>query len=92
LENSQFLSMKYRCSTEPDSYEDVQFRLTGKEFMPSKKITQLEKYKMQLRKKGKRRKISLLLDKSPFEEVKDSNNKVSLLDVQDINISQNLPR
>jgi len=60
--------------------------------MPSKKITQLEKYKMQLRKKGKRRKISLLLDKSPFEEVKDSNNKVSLLDVQDINISQNLPR
>lgn len=89
LENSQFLCMKYRCNTEPDSYEDVQFRLTGKEFMPSKKITQLERYKLHLRKKGKKRKISLLLDKTPFQEVKDINNRVSFLDVQDVNINQN---
>lgn len=84
--------MKYRCCTEPDSFEDVQFKLTGKEFMPSKKITQLERYKMHLRKKGKKRKISLLLDKTPFEEVKDINNRVSFLDVQDVIVSQNLPR
>jgi hypothetical protein len=64
LENSQFLSMKYRCATEPDSFEDVQFRMTGKEFMPSKKIATLEKYKMHLRRKGRTRKVSLLLDRT----------------------------
>ena len=88
MENSQFLCMKYRCNTEPDHSDELHFKMTGKEFMPSKKIAQLEKYKMHLRKKGRTRKISLLLEKSQPEEVKD-NNCVSFLEVKDFNTSQN---
>ena len=88
LQNSQFLCMKYRCNTEPDQENQLRFKMTGKEFMPSKKIAQLQKYKMHLRKKGRTRKISLLLEKSQPEQIKE-HNCVSFLEVKDFNTSQN---
>lgn len=51
--------------------------------MPSKKVTQLEKFKMHLRKKGRGRKISLLLDRNKFEEGKDTSNFLNFLEVKD---------
>ena len=78
--------MKYRCNTEPDNFDDIACRMTGKEFMPSKKIAQLERYKMHLRKKGKTRKISLLLQKTQPDEVKELT-AVSYLEVKDFNTS-----
>lgn len=89
LESSQFFCMKDRCSTEADGSENMQFKLTGKEFMPSKKIAQLEKYKMHLRKKGKTRKISLLLEGSRGQEGKEGKEEGSLINLlgpRDINI------
>ena len=80
--------MKYRCNTEPDQCDDPHFKMTGKEFMPSKKIAQLEKYKMHLRRKGRTRKISLLLEKTNLEEPKDHNG-VSFLEVKDFNTINN---
>jgi hypothetical protein len=38
LENSQIMSMKYRRHTEPEETDPYQFKNTGKEFFPSKKV------------------------------------------------------
>lgn len=59
------MSMKYNCHTEPEEVEgSYQFKSTGKEFFPSKKIAHFEKFKLYLKKKGRSKKLSFLLDTS----------------------------
>ena len=58
LENSQFLSLKYRMNTEPA--EDSLYA-TGKHFLPGRRVAKLEKVKQFMKKRGKDRKVSLSL-------------------------------
>lgn len=57
--------------------------------MPGRKIAVLEKYKMHLKKKGNRRKVSFLLDKRDFIEEKEAN-LANCLQVKDQNCSKEL--
>jgi hypothetical protein len=52
--------------------------------MPRKKITQLEKFKMNLKRKGRTRKVSMLLDKNTIDPDRESN-YFNLLEVKDFN-------
>jgi hypothetical protein len=88
LENSQFLSLKYKVHTEPPQKEEMpNFRTTNKDFMPNCKLTQIEKFKHYLKRKGKSRRISLLLENHKTEPSFEppEYNCLNFLKVRDLN-------
>lgn len=80
------MSMKYRVQTEPEEVE-YHFKTTGKEFFPNKKVAHFEKFKLCLKKKGRSKRLSLLLDNHSQSSVQQIDyNCLDSLKVKDLNL------